>query len=269
MPALTVQPRAVARTASVNDLVTGTYVATTDTTPSYLETPRGRISRASLIAVIVSKPSQNAVILDDGTGRIEARAFNDAALFEHRTIGEVVLLVGKPRAYQNAIYVVAEIAKKLSPGWLEYRKAELAATAVQDGAVVERNDDRPGTPRSTKITSLETTTAMKTKTTAPTTEMRKSTMTGTMTEKNTTKMTKPTTMKPTVNVPKPAAAEENVVSRTDRILQIIRDLDDGQGASVDDVLIESGGAKAETILTNLLADGEIFEIKPGRVKVLE
>ena len=68
---------------------------------------------------------------------------------------------------------------------------------------------------------------------------------------------------------KTAKGEVFVAITSDRILEIIRELDDGQGAAVEKVLAKAGRPDAETMLTNLLAEGEIFEIRPGRVKVLE
>jgi RPA family protein len=54
-----------------------------------------------------------------------------------------------------------------------------------------------------------------------------------------------------------------------RILSFIRDLDLGEGASLEEVANRSGIPTPEVIIRRLLEEGEIFEIKPGRLKVLE
>ncbi len=62
---------------------------------------------------------------------------------------------------------------------------------------------------------------------------------------------------------------ENVFSK---VIDAIRKFDkenNNQGADVDAVLAEIKNSEAEHVVNNLLEEGEIFEIKPGRVKVLE
>ncbi len=53
------------------------------------------------------------------------------------------------------------------------------------------------------------------------------------------------------------------------IIERIRALDDGKGADVHDVLEGIAHAEKERLLATLVEEGEIFEIRPGRVKVLE
>jgi RPA family protein len=64
--------------------------------------------------------------------------------------------------------------------------------------------------------------------------------------------------------------EETIESSpTEDIYNLIKDLDDGQGALIDDVISESGKKNTEKVIDNLLKEGEVFEISPGRIKVLE
>jgi len=62
---------------------------------------------------------------------------------------------------------------------------------------------------------------------------------------------------------------ENIFTK---VIDTIRSFDkknDGQGADVESVLAELDDPEAEHVVNSLLEEGEIFEIKPGRVKVLE
>lgn len=52
----------------------------------------------------------------------------------------------------------------------------------------------------------------------------------------------------------------------DHTLKIIRKLDNGEGANFEDVINE---LKDEQLVAELLKQGEIFEPKPGKLKVLE
>lgn len=65
--------------------------------------------------------------------------------------------------------------------------------------------------------------------------------------------------------------EEEIITDNpeQRIIDMIRQLDTGNGADIDEVILKSNIADAERRLTNLLATGEIFEITPGRIKLLE
>jgi len=53
------------------------------------------------------------------------------------------------------------------------------------------------------------------------------------------------------------------------ICSIIKRLDSGEGVSIDDVIKTSGIDSAEGIIKNLLESGDIFEIRHGKLKVLE
>lgn len=51
-------------------------------------------------------------------------------------------------------------------------------------------------------------------------------------------------------------------------LEIIRELDTGDGANFEDAA-KKIGVRGEDIITSLLAKGEIFETRPGKLKILE
>ncbi len=53
------------------------------------------------------------------------------------------------------------------------------------------------------------------------------------------------------------------------IYLLIKKLDDGNGASVDDIIKNSDSDNAESIINRMLENGDIFEVKPGKLKVLE
>jgi len=53
-----------------------------------------------------------------------------------------------------------------------------------------------------------------------------------------------------------------------KVLNIIAILDKGQGADVQDIINHVKTENGETIIKSLLEEGEIFEISPGRIKLL-
>ncbi len=54
-----------------------------------------------------------------------------------------------------------------------------------------------------------------------------------------------------------------------KILDQIRSLDVGSGADYEAVVSKAGVENAEKTLLNLLKNGEVFEVSPGKLKVLE
>ena len=68
-----------------------------------------------------------------------------------------------------------------------------------------------------------------------------------------------------------AAVEDVVEDQADgdaTVLQLIRKLDTGQGAAMDDVIAQAG-ENPENTIASMLKRGDIFEISPGRIKILE
>ena len=76
-----------------------------------------------------------------------------------------------------------------------------------------------------------------------------------------------------LNLPQAAAiaeakTEEIAKNPAEDIYGLIRALDKGDGAPIEDVIGKSSG-NAESIVNRLLESGDVFEVKPGRLKVLE
>jgi RPA family protein len=63
--------------------------------------------------------------------------------------------------------------------------------------------------------------------------------------------------------------KEEINSDDGGILPIVRRLDKGDGADFNDIIKSSKDPNAEKILLNLIKIGELFEIKPGKIKILE
>jgi len=45
-------------------------------------------------------------------------------------------------------------------------------------------------------------------------------------------------------------------------------LDSGEGADIEDVIVKADVKDCEPLLNSLIKEGEIFEVRPGRIKVL-
>ena len=121
--------RQTAKILSLKEITTGKYVKQEGWEPNYVHTIKDdKVSRVNIIGVIVTIPdSQQSVFVDDGSAKIEIRSFENKPFFENLTIGDIVLVIGRPREYNNEMYINAEVVKKITnKGWLEYRKKEIA-----------------------------------------------------------------------------------------------------------------------------------------------
>ncbi|MEK6943175.1 MAG: OB-fold nucleic acid binding domain-containing protein [Nanoarchaeota archaeon] len=164
------------------------------------------VARVNVIAYSVYKPEGDSMsmVIDDGTGKINLRAFESTVMFSSIDIGDIVLVVGRIREFNNERYIMPEIVKKISnPEWINLRKIELGKN---------------------KIISVE-------------------------------------------DVPEAEVKAE--LNPKEDVYTIIRNLDTGDGVSFEDVISKSKNPDAEKMINSLLQNGDVFEIRPGRLKVLE
>jgi len=130
--------REIAYKVRINDVLKGEYVKRDGWDPNFVMINSKQVSRVNIMGVIVSTPDagQNSLTVDDGSGRIEVRSFDSPEILAGAAIGDIVLLVGKPREYNNARYIVAEILRKIeNKKWMEVRKLELESSPPIENAV--------------------------------------------------------------------------------------------------------------------------------------
>ena len=210
MPELekTFQKRQIAYKARVSDILNGSF-SKDELSAGYIKLNGVNVSRVNVIANIVYKSGDeqnySSALIDDGTGKILLRTFENTNLFSKADIGDIVLVIGKVREYNNERYILPEIVRKLEKfEWMSLRKIELKDTVIEP-----------------------------------------------------------------VKEPANEVVEEAVKTVGVEIYIIIKKLDDGDGAAIEDVMKESNNPDAEKIISRLLENGDVFEIKPGKLKVLE
>ncbi len=69
--------------------------------------------------------------------------------------------------------------------------------------------------------------------------------------------------------PPPDSQDEGMGNVRERILSLAKRLDAGSGVMIDEMVQQSGIPGCRTFIEALLREGELFEVEPGRVKVLE
>lgn len=233
----TVFIRQTAYLTTIATLFSGIFIkAEAQMQPSYIKTSSGKkLSRIHLIAVVVSFSdalSSNAaqeITLDDGTGKIVARSFENPDFFAGVQLGDILRVVGKVRAFNEQIYLIPEIIKKITnKQWITLHKLQIN--------LIEREEKENGTHEILPITEISEK--------AEENEGDKAIVT------------------------EDVIVIDEVISPIEEILGLIKELDKGEGALIESI-IEKKGANSEKIIHNLLENGEIFEIIPGRVKFLD
>jgi RPA family protein len=198
--------RETAIICTIRDILIGSFVKTEGLTPSYFSTDRGNISRANIIGVVVNNDGEGFVV-DDGTGRILLRSFEAQIGLDAAEVGSLVMIIGRPRIFNEQKYIVPEIIKKIDQGWAEFRKAYLELNKAEQVLV-----------------------------------------------------------KKEVRIP--VKEESPSTNPYQKVIGFIKDLDVGGGADINDVVKRSGLPGAEEVVKKLIEEGEIFEIKPGKLKLL-
>jgi RPA family protein len=208
------QKRQIAYKARIKELINGKYIKEEGWQPNYIITADGKqINRINLIATIVAKPVEQdinyqSIVLDDGTGRISARIFEQNNIFDNIEVGDIILLIGRPREYGGEKYILPETIKRIQDkAWIKVRELELRGNKPIKKVFEEK---RP-TQEEEIIEDIEE-------------------------------------------------------SIPDKIIRIIKESDKGEGVDFEDILKQ---ANNEEIIKELLKKGELFEIRPGRLKVLE
>ena len=202
------QRRQIAYKVRIKNILESKYTKREGFNPNFLEINGREISRINIIGVVVQKSAINnykTIVMDDGSGEISARIFENDALLDNIQIGNVVLVIGRPREFSSEKYVLIEIIRKIEPEWAKVRKLEL-------------NLDIKTTNTDFKNEKLQN--------------------------------------------------EIVIESSKNKILKLIKDLDKGEGVLADNIPVNSN-EDIDKIVSVLLKEGDVFEVKPGKLKVLE
>jgi RPA family protein len=200
--------RMTAKFVDINEINKGTFVKRTGWDPSGVLTNYGEISRVNLTGLIVSIDQEEnitTVIIDDGTGNIQLRAFEE--IKSELKVGEIIRVIGKIRENNGSMYIVPEIIKPVSKEWYKYHGLRLKLQKL-----------------TSKKLPIDTNTGDK---------------------------------------------EEIQTGPSQTIINAISILDKGSGVDIDEIVNNIKITGSEDLIRALIEEGEVFEVSPGRVKLLE
>ncbi|MFC1768904.1 hypothetical protein ACFLZX_04025 [Nanoarchaeota archaeon] len=253
--------RHVAYKVNVSQINNSSFVKQEDQwAPSYIPINDKQVSRVNLMGVVVAV-EENGLVVDDGTGRIPLRSFDNSV--PSGNIGDAINIIGRPREFNNEKYIVPEIVTKIDTAWLAVRKLEVPfvaeaptesfsqESAVEENVAPERSVE---TPVQSNV-AQESVSEVKQESPVENVNQGSPVQSDTMTQES--------------EAVESEVVEESLEDPSTKIFNLIKKLDEGEGVDIDKLQSESQIETAEKIISNLLKEGEIFEIKPGRVKVLE
>lgn len=99
--------------------------------PNYIVFNGNRISRINVIATIVMKNKNQdntyvSITLDDGTESIRIKSWReDTRILENVDIGDIVMVIGRVREFNEEKYITPEIVKIIPYEWALVRKIEM------------------------------------------------------------------------------------------------------------------------------------------------
>ncbi len=207
---------------TIKELLEGEYKQENEETPNYLLTvDQRKIFRLNLMATILDKEVQGNVtnfFLDDGSSQINLRSFETNIILDRLKIGDIVLVIGKLRIYNQEKYISPEIVKKVDSGWLKVRALEVKKNIKQEPVAI-----REEIKEQKEIIE---------------------------------------------DIDEEKPNEEVKVLPIQKITNLIKELDHGEGVMVEDIISKSSVNDTEQLLEKMLERGEIFQNSPGKVKVL-
>ncbi len=129
----------------IYDVVNSQFVRKEGMEPSYILTDIGqKISRVNVLGTVVDKfMSENgnysSITVDDDSDSIRVKAFRDSVnIFDNLEIGDLVIVIGKMREYNEENYIIPEIVKKIvDPNYEVLHKLEVLKILVNQKKVLE------------------------------------------------------------------------------------------------------------------------------------
>jgi len=132
--------------ARISDVVNGRFIRKEGLEPSYVLTDLGqRISRANLLGTVVDKfmsedGNYSSITIDDDSDSIRVKAFReDTNIFDNLEVGDIIMVIGKVREYNDENYVIPEIVKKIAnPNYEILHKLEVLNQLLRQKKILER-----------------------------------------------------------------------------------------------------------------------------------
>ncbi|MEM1988283.1 MAG: hypothetical protein QXS41_00340 [Candidatus Woesearchaeota archaeon] len=208
--------------------------------PTYLEYNGKKIQRILVYGVIINKFETNyiSLMIDDGTGNIEIRFFDNSDALKDIDIGDLVVCIGKAREF-GKIYLSGETIQKIEDEkWFEFYemlkiKPSSTKPEFQENKAIIENETKKVENKTPEIEEIDV------------------------------EIIPSQTLKE-----KTKKIEENL-DKKNILLELIRKLDNGSGADYESIRKNYNDDDLDALLYKLLESGDIYEFKPQKYKILD
>ncbi len=238
-----------AEKVSIKELEEGEHIEEKEQNPNYILIDEDqKIFRINVIATLVHKElrgSVTSILIDDGTGKIIMRMFEENKTAMNLEVGDVVQIIGKIRVFNQEKYIFPEIIKKINHAWLKVRFLELQKdqkqTEKQEQNISQKRDKLEIKNNISKKEIFKEATPIK-KTT----------------EENTNNF----------EIISEEIEENDPLLPFEKLSKLIIQLDKGEGVLIEELIKKSPLEKTEELIEKMLENGDIFQNIPGKVKLL-
>ena len=241
-------PRNQAIKITISELLLGTYIQENEQNPNYLLTKNNqKIYRLNVIGTIIQKEligTITNILIDDGSDKIIIRSFEENKIIHTLNIGDVIIIIGKLRIFNQEKYISPEIIKQINPLWLKHRSLELKDKYSNIKMELNSNNDPP-TKKETNKEFIEKS---------------KNTYSISFQKNQNISLDKEIILEETI--------QEESLLPFQKIIKLIQELDQGDGVLIEEIIEKSPLDKTEDIIEKMLQNGDIFQNNPGKVKVL-
>lgn len=228
--------RETAKYVEAIDIKNSNYIKQEGWNPNYLDCEYGRVSRINIIGTVITKEPQK-IVIDDSTASIEIRSFEEIKADDVK-VGDNINIIGRPREFNDEIYILPEIVRKINDeNFIEYRKKELKLR--------------------TKVKDIEKKTNTKSQIPIPD-----------ITDEKEKGISQTDTTESKIEEEVVKANQDETVGDYKSLINKIEEMDSGDGVYVDDIVSNVKITDCEQKIKKLLENGDIFEVKAGKVKVL-
>lgn len=213
--------------------------------PTYLEYKGKKIQRILIYGVVINKfeTSYISLMIDDGTGNIEIRFFDNSEILKDIDIGDLVVCIGRVREF-GKIYLSGESIQKIDDEkWFEF---------------YEMLKNKPLVAEAREISTFEKSKEENSKVNLPSSTSKISEIEEIDVE-----------IIPTQTLKEKTKRIEEHLDKKNILLELIRKLDNGSGADYESIRQNYKEDDLDELLYKLLESGDIYEFKPQKYKILD
>lgn len=234
----------------IKHIMNGTYKANEGFT-SFLITEFGfPVSRTRIMGTIINiyeteDKKYGFIVIDDGTGTIRAKSFQDISIFKDLKINDIVDIIARVRNYNEETYLSPETITKIdNPNMLSYRNLEIVKFLKHSKKIIDEIKENINQINPEDFYDKYELTEEETKAIIDFIENKNE------------------------NPEKEQELDMNIIKK--QILKKLEELDKGDGVDYNKILesLDIPDTAIENALNELLSEGSCYEPRAGKIKAL-